>query len=311
MLPAVSRVGFMVAACLGGGAAQPVERSTIPHDCVNDNLPYQLITTIDAFELHSWDWATGERSVHWKLQQANHPNVTRVNACGIDPEDNIAYCIVYRNGGYLGRLDKNGIAYVARTPGGEFSVSASFDENGTFWATTRDEIWKLKAPHNLKGWSEPSADLPKLRVVGNTSMNHGADIVAWQDHIVSVRGSKVILTDLSDKNLETWEAKPSLADPMEGGFGGAYLYSGSLYFSANGGKGVYRIEPDLKLRTFIGTRVGASFDTNNNDGLNCIFTESPDEVGRIKDAGFHTSMLGASIVILSLLGHLMNSVGAP
>jgi len=308
-MPAILRKGLSVAAGFVGRVGEPVERSTVPFDCNNDNLPCQLIWTDSAYELYSWDWTTSNRSLHWSLSLSDHPKITFVNGCGIGPKDNIVYCIVaYADVGHLGRLDGNGVAIVARTPAGGTSVSASFDEAGTFLADTGRQIWKIAAPHELKGWSEPTPDLPELDWVGKVDLFHGADSVIWREHLISVKNGNVIITNLTEGDLSTWQAMPNPADPMSGTFGGGYLYSGRLYFSANSGEGTYQIEPDLQARTFIGTRVGAAFRTSRNDGLNCIFTRSPDEAAAdadSKDSGSQSSRLGAWLSILSMFEHTL------
>jgi len=309
------RICLLTAIGLKVVAAKPAEKTTQPHECSNDNLPYQSIMTDAAFELLSWDWASGERSVHWSLPRADFPEIQHLNACGINPKDNIAYCVIVFSKGaasaYVARVDKDGFAIVARTPDGKSSVSGSFDEVGIFWVNVGGVIWKLEGAHELKGWTEPPEDLPEVSVVGESSMEHGSDNIVWQGHLVSIASGQVVVTKLSDPGLETWAAKPNPPDLLRDHFGGGYMYSGSIFFSANDGSGVFKIQLDLQSRSIVATRVGASIVSSYNDGLNCIFTESPSEVGDVgggspsKDASLGPSTFSAWIFVLAFLGDLL------
>mmetsp|Transcript_78483 Transcript_78483/g.227824 ORF Transcript_78483/g.227824 Transcript_78483/m.227824 type:complete len:241 (-) Transcript_78483:47-769(-) len=227
------------------------------------------------------------------------------------PKDSIAYCIIRIKPeaestmaeGFLARVDSDGFAIVARTPNKLHTNSASFDESGTYWASKDTAIWKLEASHELKGGHSMSDDLPEIVEVGEGSVAHGIDCVVWRDHLVSISKGEVLVTDIADPDLKSWVAKPNPSPALPGYFGSAYLYSGSMYFSANDGSGVYRIEIDLAQGSFIGTRIGASFNNRNNDGLNCIFTQSPDEVAaEVKDAGVRPSTLRVWVLVFASFG---------
>lgn len=284
--------------CLIGAAQTKV--TTTPHSCTKDNLPYQVITLAETFEMHSWDWISGERSVHWSHKKSDFPQIRGINACGISPEDSIAYCIC---SGHLVRVDKDGFAFVARTPRGRGSVSAGFDEDGTFWATAGLDVWKLEAPHSLVGYAESAPTLPELTTVGQTESVHGADIVVWECYLVSVAGGKVVVTDSTDRNLRTFlPAATADSDSLPvSGFGGAYMYSGRMFFSANGGAGVFKVDLDLVSVTYTAMREGESSD----DGLNCILTEAPETTSAdVKDSAGRGSVSCIGAAVFAGLLHL-------
>jgi len=278
------------------GAAQ-TEVKTTPHACAKDNLPYQVLKLNSTMEMHSWDWISGKRSVHWSHEISKFAQIDLLNGCGISPEDSIAYCITP---GYVVRVDKAGFAFVARTPGGRMSVSAGFDEDGTFWAADASEVWKFEGLHDLPGYAEPAATLPEMAVAGPTQFAHGADVVVWEGYLVSVSDGKVVVTDLGDGGLRTFQPTASAnSEPLPAGYyGGAYMYSGGMFFSHNDGAGIFNVDLDLASMTYTAKNDGASFVTAYNDGLNCILTEAPETVSGMKDAAGRRGavLVGASMI---------------
>lgn len=118
------------------------------------------------------------------------------------------------------------------------------------------------------------------------STAHGADTVIWEDLLVSVTGPGVVVTDLTHPEMRTFmPAQAAGSDALGSGvYGGGYLYSGSMYFSANSGAGIYEVQLDLAAGTYTSKVVGKSFKTHASDGLNCMFTEAPEVGSGISDS---------------------------
>jgi len=222
---------------------------------------------------------------------------TGLNACGLNPRDNIPYCVMEFGGwseAHLVRIDGTKVGVVAKLPSKSF-YSADCDANGTmhlFEGGGRG-LYSLPDVDALTAYLDHQdarvADYTNLPGYG-LGISGVADIVFWsgdvgnrgtQGYLVGITGKSVWLVQITGTLQATRldaTARPAWGSANPGAWGAGFNYNGQLYFSANSGLGIY----ELLMHTIDWTRrsvtmqyVGASGSSGNIDGFGCPSAFSP------------------------------------
>lgn len=297
-------------ASLAGVASQaPPEKKTQPLACTGTDDPaLQLVTIPDAWEFHTLDAVSGDRSVLWRHSKADNAEVKSITSCGIGAKDRMAYCIIQHVETWcLARVDGDGFAFVARTPPGGKSGGGTCDEEGAFLAVMADRIWRLADIDTLVGASKPWDDMPQMEDFAGVSPEHGKDLVVWAGWLVSISNEPmVVMTDLADSSLATQTPSREGGDELpKATFGTAYMQGGDMYFLANVALGLFRLELNPAAGSYTATRVGESFLSTQTDGLYCVFpTVDPSSDGVIKDVSARAAMPTA-LALIGIVGTML------
>merc|ERR1711904_107387 len=90
--------------------------------------------------------------------------------------------------------------------------------------------------------------------------------------VIRVKGDKKAWM-LRLPQLDRTEAKK-----LKTSWGAGWSYENKVYFANNGGGGVYQVDINsikLRQKTANIAKVGSSVQSKSNDGLNCIFVQTP------------------------------------
>jgi hypothetical protein len=247
--------------------------------------------------LKQLDISTGSYTTIFTIERSfTTPPHSGINACGINPIDSIIYCSVQAGAGnyYLCRIDNSSISFVARLPGSEFYASGAFGADGTFFiaynnATSKQaNIYTLEGLDEMPGYGSLSDAIPNfdyLKPYTDPAMPTFADFAflhadlegtGSQDYLVAMN-PKLVIVRVSSTPYQTWSFFVG-ASGQHNGFGAAWGFDGEVYFASNAGLGVYHLDVasvDLVAQTAKVEVVGASAETQSNDGLNCLPYRSP------------------------------------
>jgi len=280
-----------------------------PFDCVSNNSPIQVLSKDggSTFNVKALEIETGIYTQLYQFPLDYIPGLTNVNGVGINPKDGKPYCTISYNGyhSYIARFDSSTIEFIAKIPsGGKPSYNtAAFTESGDYvlpkGGTTNLYVFKSAAILGATGFASPAsaglADWTVATPLALTLAVKGADIAAFkgdfegtgseQDYAMELHSSTKGRVTLY--NLETgsnWYLDASDTDSSEFvsaatyGWGAAWTYGNEIYFSHNGGLGVFKVFQntiDIGEKRVTVIRVGSSTATSMNDGMNCLLAESP------------------------------------
>lgn len=227
-----------------------------------------------------------------------NPPYSKLNACGINPDDSIIYCIMKVDGtSFIIRMDSAKVEFVAKlnvTDG--LYAGATFGQSGNFYYLTSSSPHTLYTAQGLaraQGFDNQGAggltDLSSAP--GSVYTGYGAwtDAVAITadldksgsdaEYVLTFTGSKlqVIKASGNEAQYDSW-VLPASSQYKEG-WGAGWSYNGSVYFANNDGLGVYEIPLaaiDLGTKANIDVKhVAASDKLTKNDGMNCMRAPNP------------------------------------
>jgi len=224
------------------------------------------------------------------------PPFRSINACAISPKDEIIYCSMEINGkgSFLVRIDMRQVAFVAKLPGWRYA--AAFDEDGKYWMygeTGLSVIKDVASKPSYSSWSYLSGNAPDV-----VSMTLGADLAVVQGDLDKTGGEGTYLLSLYKSTLYVvkvsgglyryWAlAKTSGLPPSAVTWGTAWNYKSSIFFSADTGEGVYRLD-DGSLNIENGSAsfiyMGPAQETDWNDGFSCLGKGTPWEPDMLPDS---------------------------
>eukprot|EP00746_Dinoflagellata_sp_MGD_P072066 gnl/MRDRNA2_/MRDRNA2_29279_c0_seq3.p1 gnl/MRDRNA2_/MRDRNA2_29279_c0~~gnl/MRDRNA2_/MRDRNA2_29279_c0_seq3.p1 ORF type:complete len:1069 (-),score=202.51 gnl/MRDRNA2_/MRDRNA2_29279_c0_seq3:213-3323(-) len=223
-----------------------------------------------------------------------NPSYKRINACGINPIDNILYCIMeVMDVPYLTRIDASRVEFVAKLP--TWSWAAAFGNDGTFYFHEKGKYYKVEGASLMVGFADPLAseleDQAGLPSFIDTWA--GADLVAVMLDFEGIGENEYLMTLADNGRLRvtrvtgtptTWllQSKPELPKTGES-YGAAWNYQSRVFFSSNAGSGIFEViidSIDLLAGTVVVERAGPAFlkdslDKGATDGMNCMNVELP------------------------------------
>merc|ERR1719420_1845700 len=259
-----------------------------PIDCATNSGPLQTLWGKTEYFVNERT-LDGDRTVFTIPYTRSSPSFERINACGINPVDNILYCIIEISSiNYLVRIDANQVEFVAKMP--VWSWGAAFATDGTFYFVYEMKYYKVTGANDLMGHANQSAiDLTDLSSLSPfASLGFGADLVVVSADVDGSGKTDYIMTLIDNGKLrvtratgtpESWllQSKPELPLTNQS-YGAAWSYKNRVFFSQNSGGGIYEAlinSIDLLAGTVVLGRVGPSFAKGSTDGMNCIDIEFP------------------------------------
>lgn len=219
------------------------------------------------------------------------PPFRSINSCAINPKDAIIHCSMEINnkGSFLVRIDKKRVAFVAKLPGWRYG--ATFDKYGNYWMYGSSGLSVIKdvaSKPSYSSWSYLSGGEP-----GVTSMKLGSDFaVIYADldksgseetYLLALSGrtgrNSLYIVKVSGDSYKRWVLEETTGLPASGDtWGTAWNYENSIFFSADTGEGVFRLD-DSSINITNGSAsfiyMGPAQKTDWNDGLSCIGKGTP------------------------------------
>ena len=228
-------------------------------------------------------------------------DLTNLNGTSINPVDGKAYALVKgaANRKYFVRFDRDGdLEFLFEFTGASTINNGAFDSLGRFYSSatvaSSQVVQRWDNVHQLVGNADPAAEVVQVRAPDATPFfgPNPADItvieVGGVEYVVGIPTST---TDtLSVFNTETltrtaFDASSSLNRtggtglPSAAGYGAAWTFDGTAYFSQNDGQGLWSLSPadiDVGAETAQLRQVLQSTEiTQSNDGFGCP-DDSPD-----------------------------------
>jgi hypothetical protein len=216
------------------------------------------------------------------------PPYKQINACGINPIDDILYCIMEVAGtSYLVRIDESMVEYVAKMP--SWSWTAAFSSVGTYYFTYEKKYYRVEKVAELIGYADQNdsglEDLSQMSAFA--WLWSGADMVVVSADVEGTGAAEYIMTLANNGKLrvtrangqvKSWllQSKPPLDSPRT--YGAGWAYQDRVFFSQNKAGGMYEVFTDT-IDLIAGTvnieKVGPSFESGGTDGANCINVEIP------------------------------------
>jgi len=261
-----------------------------PMDCEKDSRPLQSIKGEKGFFIAALDVNTGDYEslfrISWNRVKGDYADL---NACDINPFDDIIYCVMRADGeSYVVRIDEKTIEFVALLPASVFSA-ASFAYTGEFFVSMSGaETIAVPPLHELQGYED--REDKKLKNYKNLQANKPPGFESISDSVViEYLGETYLLVLYGPKlqialyengvAMQTWikDVEPNRWDNI---YGAGWNFAGKVFFSTNRGAGVYAIpveEIDLENEEQVIQlqQVGLSKATDFNDGMNCKNAANP------------------------------------
>jgi len=224
----------------------------------------------------------------------NGVEVVAVNACGINPNDSILYCVAFVGTGdeqtyYLVQIDETQMRFVGRLPGRSFA--AAFSADGDFYALSKDKLYTFRADDLAADLNKPpDTDLTceSLALLPGDACPFDIVVLNVGEAKCAVGVSpnldKLLVVDIATKEQAWLEVEVKtfngevIAPKPQGKFGAAWNFENQAFFSGNTGQGVFSLELDgvnLSQVPATGTAtltlVGGSGETKTRgDGFNCL-----------------------------------------
>lgn len=278
-----------------------------PIDCAQNSGPLQTYWGKTEYFVNERT-LDGDRTVFTIPYTRSSPPFKRINACGINPVDNILYCIIEISSiSYLVRIDANQVEFVAKMP--VWSWGAAFAADGTYYFSYEKNYYKVTDANELMGYADQNAvELTDLSSLSSfTSQWSGADMVVVSADVDGSGKSDYIMTLADTGRLrvtsltgthQSWllQSKPELPVTNQS-YGAAWAYQSRVFFSQNSGGGIYEAlidSIDLLAGTIVFERVGPSLAKGSTDGMNCIDVDlSPKYSGRCgPNVGAYNALTG-------------------
>jgi hypothetical protein len=259
-----------------------------------------MMGTSTGYQVAALDVETG---VYWPMFDVPYnrttPDFTYLNACSINPLDDLCYCTVVVNGSnYMVRVDDARLEFVAKLPEtwNGYTVrfnSGAFNRNGTYFHSTfNGAMYKVSDSANLVGlssWDVPGlydlSDAPAWKV--NRTGGFGDMVVVVEDltgsgvpeeYILVLNSWMLVILQLTGEKLQYWMAPVKGLLGLTTNFGAGWNFAGHVFFSSNHGLGVFEIPlddiflydcRDHYCPAITLDLIGDSERTGNNDGLFC------------------------------------------
>lgn len=279
-----------------------------PLDCNQLDMPIQVQGKQDGkgFVISELNISTGVYNDLFDIPfNAVKGGYSVINACGINPSDNILYCAIFAGGSWIVRLDGMEAAFVVRLPQHGYNT-ADFSSSGVFYiADPHCGFIVVKDLDKLQGfsskWDKGLLDLRKEQKVYPKGWFSVADVVVVEanlegcttEYLVSLYGmflqiARYNLT--SGKFSKAWSlhVKPRRGDNI---FGAGWNFAGKVFFATNRGSGVYQVPLEnitLENGALVELKkIGNSAKAIHNDGVNC--RNAPDPYGVSKVTPFDCS----------------------
>lgn len=268
--------------------------------------PAQVFATDTGYEVAKLDIESGKYYTIFDIpSNRTTPPFTYLNACGINPLDNLLYCVaIVDASNYLVRVDAVRVEFVAKLPGSWNNASVKFNSgafgrNGVFYFTTFAAlIYQANHTSTMVGVShQDDPELEDLTDLGAFKVNRTggfADMVMVYDDLIGtgvpeefgivINSWNLIIMKLSTPKIEYWLAPVTGLKGLTTNFGAGWSFGGHVFFSSNHGLGVFEIPleevflydcrdhwcPQVTLKM-----VGKSAPTNRNDGIYCYGGSNP------------------------------------
>lgn len=284
----------------GEGPPSNAVSMVMPIDCSIRTLPIQVMPYNGGYAARELSIATGGYSELFAVPfYRTFPKYTKLNGCGIHPDDWIAYCIMELDSAwYIVRMDSDMVEFVAKLKSdikGEYGAAA-FGPSGTFYYITSQApytVYTLRGIADMQGTSDQAAaTLADVSAVSGSEFSDWgdvADVVAISadldasgseaEYLITFIGNKVhvVKADGDAAKYKAWTIPAS--SNYYNGWGGAWQYNGKAFFANNDGVGVYEIPVgsinlESKQKVTV-KRVGESNPALRNDGMNCMDSPVP------------------------------------
>merc|ERR1740123_1422357 len=249
------------------------------------------------YNVSELDIASGIYNTIYNIpSNSTSPNFARLNAVAVHPIDSRAYGVLGVAGeSFIVRFDAAKIEFIGKLPfvGAKGVVAGAFGPTGTFYF--KDTAWPSSALywiddlHTMSG-SEDQSSSPSVTPGSFALIDNIHDVVAIRgdfdgsgsdaDYVMGIVkfGGLVVVKKAAGGASKRWDIELSGNDGAIA-FGAAWNFQGEVYFSDNGGEGVFLIPTaDLDLSMTAPVQLlhrGLSQATDSNDGMNCMQVETP------------------------------------
>lgn len=204
-------------------ATQSPVTEVIPVDCASETRPLQVIKGETGFSFKALIIATGEYEMIYDIPfDRIEGGYVDMNACDINPQDNILYCVLRAAGeSYAVRLDSERIEFVAILPASIWSAGSFAATGKMFVSTTGAEMIVTPPLQELQGY--PDKDDTRLtsyrsyKAEKPKGFEHTSDtVVVKMDmkgggegfYLISLYGPKLEIAKMADYAAEkTWIKK--------------------------------------------------------------------------------------------------------
>jgi hypothetical protein len=258
-----------------------------PFNCSGHSGPLQTIWGKNEYHLNERT-LTGNGTIFTIPRDRTSPPFEHINACGINPIDDILYCIInVSSTPYLVRIDESTMEFVSKMP--RFSWTAAFSSTGTYFMADDSKYYKVEKAAELIGTVDQNDSALKDHSKLHAEVGYGADMVVvfadfegpdkQQEYIMTLANAGRLIVTRATGTVKSWvlQSKPEL-DTNNKSYGAAWAYQNRVFFAQNGGGGMYEVFPkniDLVAGTVHIEKIGPSFDKGGTDGANCINMEIP------------------------------------
>lgn len=272
-------------------------------------MALQVATSDGKASVRYLNITTGEYKPLFDLpHDITNPPFTAINACAINPKDDVIYCSIDidQKGTFLVRINAGELGYVTKLPG--FRYAAAFDSDGNYYMGGGNGFSYIKKTQNLPtllSWKDfDDAKDTKPKFSKTLAVHMGGDMALLEydlevalKYLVSIIGGKLRvvrvfhepcdtrgkkqhhpLRDQLNKTSDSW-LLPTEGLPKDVDFGTAWNFKSGIYFAADTGEGVYKLdERTINIHnrqpvTF--TKVGNAAPSEWNDGMSCIDDDGP------------------------------------
>jgi len=265
-------------------------------DCSKHGGAIQVLKNSNGgYNVSELDVATGDYNLIYELPPtATTPGFTFVNAVAINPKDSKAYGVFTIGGkSYLGRFDENGVELVGHLPIDGAPIAGAFSPEGNFYFSKgAGVVHSLGAADVLAAGVTDVTLAPDLEPASFPVQFSGsmADVVVIRgdfdksgseaDYVMGISSATgMTVLKVTDEGVGTQFDVGLTGASGKYPFGAAWNFHGEVYFASNKGEGVFLIPTaDMDLSSASTIEMldrGDSVSTTNNDGMNCLTTETP------------------------------------
>lgn len=269
----------------------PTCRQVTRFDCArNGSLPLQIATLAGTTSVRHLDIVSGEYKLLFEFPPSiATPQFAAINACAINPMDAIIYCSmdIDQKGSFLVRINDGELGYVAKLPGSRYA--AAFDEDGTYYFSGYNSFSFIKKAHDLKtleSWKDFEDQKHHVNISKPFYVHMGGDMAVLEfdledtlTYLVSIiTGGKLRVVRVFPQPTATW-LLPTEGLPDDAVFGTAWNFKSGIYFAADTGDGVYKLDQwsiNIKKKGPVRfTKVGNATPSEWNDGMSCMDADGP------------------------------------
>mmetsp|Transcript_72400 Transcript_72400/g.125623 ORF Transcript_72400/g.125623 Transcript_72400/m.125623 type:complete len:1192 (-) Transcript_72400:80-3655(-) len=278
-------------------------------ECEKYPKPLQLLGTARGkkFDLKQLNVETGKyESIYSIPKNRVNPSMFDLNSCGINPIDNILYCVMTQGENYIVRIDSKSLEYVARLPGTDTYNTATFSPGGRYFVANKyAKFAVVTGVDEMQGVSKKTdsglTDLKSQKRLQPQGFVQAADAVVVKADlegigekeylIVANRGLVQVAKFEGGAFTKSWimkykiELTPGKQRAGKWGdiLGAGWYFSGKVFFAFNKGEGVFNVDlsrlnlrlSEKQLSPFLMIKVGSSQKSGYNDGANCMEVPDP------------------------------------